>query len=106
MSFPGYSGLPGAGRGDSAAGMSDQEAAMVKAVSILDLQSRRSAIVLLTTFGTDASRYGELPSEEHNVWRHGVCPWRHVWTFHVQCTLSTYSRARNIKGDVDNWDAR
>ena len=39
MSFPGYSGLPGGGRGGSAAGMSDQEAVMVKAVSILDLQS-------------------------------------------------------------------
>ena len=103
MSFP---GLPGTGRGGSAAGMSDQEAAMVKAVSILDLQSGSCAILLLTLFGIDASRYGELPSEEHNIWRHGIRPWRHVWTFHVQCTLSTYGRAQAIKGDVDKWDAR
>ena len=106
MSLPGYSGLPGAGRGDSAAGMSDQEAAMVKAVSILDRQSGWSAKLLLTMFRIDASWYGELFSEEHNVWRYGICPGRHVWTFHVQCTLSTYSRAGAIKGDADKWDAR
>lgn len=82
--------FPGAGRGGSAAGMSDQEAAMVKAVSTLDPQSRCNAILLLLImFKIDASWYGELPSEEHNLWRHGICPWRHVWTFHVQCTLRT-----------------
>lgn len=84
MNFP---GMPGGGGGASGAGgaasMSDQEAAMVKAVRFyLYLKRRPSG---LNDFQmTDANSDGELSGENCTFWRHGVRSGGNVWAVHVE----------------------
>lgn len=85
MSFP---GLPNRGLGgDSTAGMSDQEAKMVKAVRFaLQIQEKyhfSSKGAKLTR--SDASSDGELCRQDSSVWCHGLRSWRCVRALHVEC---------------------
>ena len=80
MNFP---GVPGGAAGGAAVGMSDQEAAMVKAVSrkLHDTYSQDAADCLLMT---DARSDGKLPFQNCAVRRYGLRPRRSFWTVHVQ----------------------
>lgn len=71
MSFPGIPGVGGGG-GATTAGMSDQEAAMVKAVraKLQDVSSYQVADRLATA---DARSHGELSFQDSSVWWYGIC---------------------------------
>ena len=82
MYLPGMSG----GIGNSAtAGMSDQEAAMVKAVS-------RSCMIYmiytakkrLTLSMVDARSYGKLSFQDRDLGGDGLCSWRGFRSVHVK----------------------
>lgn len=81
MNLSGLAGIPGGRGGGDTAGMSDQEAAMVKAVRDLPKSSVRS-FGLLTGCIVDASWYGELPCQINNIRWNGLCTWGDVWTVH------------------------
>ena len=82
MNIPGVPGISGGSGGGDTAGMSNQEAAMVKAVCSLRLiwVPMDPADIEIA----DASRHGELSSEERHIWWNGLCPWGHVWAIHVE----------------------
>lgn len=81
MNFPGIPG--GAGGGGATAGMSDQEAAMVKAVSqnLHDTHNQDMADRLSIL---DARRHGELSFQNCYFGRNGVCSRRSFWPVHVK----------------------
>ena len=80
MSFPGVSG---GAAGGAAAGMSDQEAAMVKAVSrsLHDTYGQDAADCLLMA---DARSNGKLPFQDCDIRGYGLCSWGSIWIVHVQ----------------------
>lgn len=83
MYFPGMSG---GGGGAQTAGMSDQEAAMVKAVSHCPAERDNRLRAELTCFGMiDARSYGELSIQDGDIRRHGICPWRSFRAVYVEC---------------------
>ncbi len=83
MSLP---GIPGGG--GSTAGMSDQEAAMVKAVSAeLDYISSYHVTDELVT--ADARCHGELSFQDSLIWRYGLCLRRSFRAVYVECQIST-----------------
>ena len=80
MNFPGVSG---GAAGGAAAGMSDQEAAMVKAVSrsLHDTYGQDAADCLLMA---DARSNGKLPFQDCDIRGYGLCSWGSIWIVHVQ----------------------
>ena len=85
MNFPGMPSGAGSGSGGATAGMSDQEAAMVKAVSqnLHDTQSRDTAKSLSIV---DARSHGKLSFQDCHLGRNGICAWRSFWLVHVKRT--------------------
>ncbi len=83
MNIPGAPGR-GYGGGGSAAGMSEQEQAMVKAVSgghkIWRFDVNTAAMA-------DARRHGKLRWQDSPFRRHGLRHRRCLRPFHVECTL-------------------
>lgn len=83
MSFPGMPGGGGSGSAGATAGMSDQEAAMVKAVSQkLHHTSNRDAAKSLSI--VDARSHGKLSFQDCNFGRNGIRSWRSFWVVHVK----------------------
>lgn len=80
MSFP---GMPGSVGGGAAGGMSDQEAAMVKAVSrsLHDIHSQSAAYCLPMA---DARSHGKLSFQDCHFGRSGFRSWRSFWFVHVK----------------------
>ena len=80
MTFP---GVPGGAAGGAAAGMSDQEAAMVKAVSrsLQDTYGQDAADYL---FMADARSNGKLPCQNCDIRGYGFRSWGSIWIVHVQ----------------------
>lgn len=87
MSFPGISGAGGGG-GASTAGMSDQEAAMVKAVraKLQYISSYQIADRLATA---DARSHGELSFQDSSIWRYGICIRGSFRAVYVECKSYT-----------------
>lgn len=85
MNFPGMPGGAGSGNGGATAGMSDQEAAMVKAVSqsLHDIQIRDTANNLSIV---DARSHGKLSFQDRYFGRNGICSWRSFRFVHVKRT--------------------
>ena len=79
MNFP---GVPGSAAG-AAVGMSEQEAAMVKAVSkkLHDTYGQDAADCLLMA---DARSNGKLPFQNCDIRRYGLRSWGSIWIIHVQ----------------------
>lgn len=80
MNFP---GMPGGAGGGATAGMSDQEAAMVKAVSrsMYDISSQNATDCLPTA---DARSHGKLSFQNCYFGRCGLRSWRSFWFVHVK----------------------
>ena len=101
MDFPGIPGMSGGGGGDNVAGMTEQEATMVKAVSITETNTDHGVTSILTLYVTDASGHGELRREERDLRWDGICVWRHVRTIHVKCKLAFVRRPEAGIGVID-----
>ena len=80
MSFP---GVPGGAAGGGAVGMSDQEAAMVKAVS-RSLQFTYDQDAADCPLMADARSNGKLPIQNCDLREYGLRSWRSFWIVHVQ----------------------
>ena len=80
MSFP---GMPRGAAGGGNAGMSDQEAAMVKAVSrsLHDTYGKDTADCLSMV---DARSNGKLSFEDCSFRGSGLRSWRSFWSVHVK----------------------
>lgn len=89
MPLPGIPGIPGAAGQNDTAGMSDQEAAMFKTVRGELWGQYDSGL----SKSVDASSYGELSSEDHHLWRHGICV---GWRFRSFYELRMYQHRRRI----------
>ena len=76
------SGIGGHGGGGSMTGMSEQEAAMVKAVS----QKLHDKDVSDGFSMLDARCHGKLPFQNRYIRRNGICSWRSLWSVHVKRT--------------------
>ena len=85
MSFPGIPGGSIGGGGGASAGMSEQEAAMVKAVSqsLHDIHSQDPADSLSMV---DARSYGKLPFQDRYFGGNGFCSWRSFRVVYVKRT--------------------
>ncbi len=96
MSFPGLPGGTSGGGRDVTAGMSDQEAAMVKAVSrsLHDVHSREAPDGLLTV---DARSHGKLCFQDRYFGRDGLCSWRRFRVVHVKRTCR---RSGGVRLDI------
>lgn len=84
MSFPGMPGGAGSGSGGATAGMNDQEAAMVKAVSQKCMTQSRDTAKSISI--VDARSHGELPFQDCYFGRNGIRSWRSFWVVHVKRT--------------------
>ena len=81
MNLPAMPG--GTGGGGATAGMSDQEAAMVKAVS-QNLNNTHSQDVADRLLIIDARSYGELSFQDCHFGRNGFCSRRSFWPVYVE----------------------
>ena len=94
MNYPGMS-TPGlGGDGSSAAGMSEQEQAIVKGVGFHSSQPYQVANAVVIT---DERSNGELCRQDRRFWRYGLPPRRRLRSIHGERTLrNTYPALRNV----------